>query len=58
MLPQEGAYLKNHCHWETKYREVFPKCHSQSKIYHNYIPPEGLRLKYMHINGLINSYLN
>lgn len=42
MLPQEGAFFADNCHWETKYRKVFSKCHSQSEVYHNHIPPKGM----------------
>lgn len=41
MFPQEGTYFTNYCHWETKHRKVFPKCHTQSEIYDNHIPPKG-----------------
>jgi len=44
MFPQEGTYFTYYCHWETKHRKVFPKCHTQSKVHHNHIPPKGLKL--------------
>jgi len=43
MFPQEGTYFTNYCHWKTKYRKVFSKCHTQSEVHHNHIPPKGLK---------------